>query len=187
MHPSKIIIGVSGPFASGKDTVAEHIESKFGFESISTSDVLRQKIRELKLEPNRENMNKYGVKFRKLYGPGFLVSEALKKAEKKRILITGLRSPAEVDILHQAGGKLIEVFSDIDTRWQRLYERGRAGDFANFEEFKELEKRESFNSNPNFPSTKEVAEKSDYLINNDSSLDELRNRTDEIIIGLLDK
>jgi len=186
MSSKKNIIGISGPFAGGKDTVAEYIESNFGFKNISTSEVLRSKIREKGLEPNRENMNKYGIKFRRQLGAGFLVKEALESnMDSEKILLTGLRSPAEVDVLHDSGGKLIEVTADPKLRWERLLERGRAGDFASFEEFLELEDRESSSSDPNSPSTKEVADKADYLIYNNSSIDELKKETDKLIKNLL--
>ena len=51
-----MIIGLTGSYCSGKDTVADYLVNKKGFSHISLSDIIRQELQKAGIEPTRENL-----------------------------------------------------------------------------------------------------------------------------------
>ncbi len=51
-----MIIGLTGSYCSGKDTVADYIVGKSGFLHFSLSDEIRLIMKEQNIEPTRENL-----------------------------------------------------------------------------------------------------------------------------------
>jgi dephospho-CoA kinase len=51
-----VIIGLTGSYCSGKDTVADYIVGKSGFLHFSLSDEIRLIMKEQNIEPTRENL-----------------------------------------------------------------------------------------------------------------------------------
>ena len=49
-----MIIGLTGPYCSGKDTIAEYISREYGYIHYSLSDVIREMMRGLSIELIRE-------------------------------------------------------------------------------------------------------------------------------------
>ena len=54
----KIIIGIAGEIASGKDTVSRYCVKKHGASMYRFSDVLRDILKRLHLEENRKNLDR---------------------------------------------------------------------------------------------------------------------------------
>jgi dephospho-CoA kinase len=63
-----MIIGITGPNASGKDTVADILEEK-GFIHYSLSDILREELKKSNKEEIRKNLIKIGNELRKKIWP----------------------------------------------------------------------------------------------------------------------
>ncbi len=62
-----MIIGVTGAYASGKDTVADMLQ-KMNFYHISLSDIIRDEMKLQKIKLTRENMIRVGTKLRSEFG-----------------------------------------------------------------------------------------------------------------------
>ena len=56
-----MIIGLTGSYCSGKDTVADYIVKNNGFTHFSLSDEIRLLMKEQGIEPTRENLIKFGT------------------------------------------------------------------------------------------------------------------------------
>ncbi|MDO8493555.1 MAG: AAA family ATPase [bacterium] len=188
MPDKKIIIGVTGTHASGKDTVAEHICKKYNLKSYSTSDEVRYEATSIGVDHSRASMFKLANKIRGEFGPGELAMRALARINRDEIvaLVTGIRNIGEIEYLKKhANFHLISVDGPIEVRYERAHKRMRAGEqMKTFEEFREGEEKE-MNQSDLGQQLIPCMRAADYFIVNDGSLEELEQRTDEVIKAIL--
>jgi len=98
-----MIIGLTGPMASGKTTVVNALK-KQGFKLVTLSDIIREECRNLNIEEKRENLMNVGQTLRQKNGPGVLAKRALEKIKASpddKWVVDGIRNPAEVDVLRK--------------------------------------------------------------------------------------
>lgn len=176
-----MIIGISGTFGSGKDTVARLIESK-GFEHFSTPDLLRSETEKLGRTTDRETLRTTGNELREKFGSGFLAEKAMRMATKGNILISGVRSQGEVDFIKKHKDTyLIFVDAPIEFRYERISGRNRnVEDRASFEEFKQSEEIES-DGDINSQDLSYCKDQADFIVQNDGTFEELGQKIDEIL------
>lgn len=176
-----MIIGISGMPAGGKDTVAEYLEGK-GFSHISLSQILREILTERNLEINMENLTRVGNSLKDEFSESYLAEQALRRIDKsKDTIISSIRQPGEIDYLKQQSGfKMIFVDADIKARFKRLKLRGRIGDSETFEQFLEADRKMSDGKSGGM-NLHECKRRSDYVVDNDGTLDDLYRNTDKII------
>jgi dCMP deaminase len=176
-----MIIGLTGPNASGKGEAAEYLRSK-GFIYYSLSDILREEGKRLGIEPLRENLIDLGNRMRKENGPAALAVLLSKKILKnKDYIVDSIRNPAEIETLRKLGGFiLLGLDAPIETRFKRSTERNRAGDALTLEDFKVKEARENKPDIEN-QQLKKCLDMADIVIINDSSLKDLYNKIDEAV------
>jgi len=137
-----MIIGLAGTFASGKDTLADWVE-QHGFYHVSTSDMVREGCQQEYGSTDRKDLYEYANETRSKEGAGIFVQKALEQAkDQKKVVITGIRSIGEVEVLQAAGGKLIFVDAPIELRYERAFKRGRDEEIESFEKFKASEEKE---------------------------------------------
>lgn len=139
-HPPRLI-GISGTFASGKDTVAEFLASDFGYTHISTGDMVRKIAQARHGSIERPVLLETAAELRRIEGAGALVIEALK--EPRPLVITGIRALGEAKALQQAGGTLLFINAPIEIRYTRMKSRSRDNETAlTLQEFTRHEARE---------------------------------------------
>ncbi|MFA6376945.1 MAG: AAA family ATPase [Candidatus Paceibacterota bacterium] len=166
-------IGITGPSAAGKDTLAEYLVSK-GFEHFSLSDIIREELKKRGLEINRDNLHNVGNELREKEGAGFLATRALAKMKKSgNYAITSIRNPLEVETLAAAGDFiLISVDAPLEVRFKRIFERKRDQYESSIEEFKHNEAREMESGITLGQNVKECIEMADYEITNNGAKNE---------------
>lgn len=177
-----MIIGLTGTFSSGKDTVAKYLVAR-GFRHISTSDVIRRELKRKSLVATRENLQKWGNKLREKYGAGYLAEKAVGQRGKENIVVSGLRNMGEVVALKKnAGGNFLLLATDGPKRlrFERAKKRGRASDNLTFEEFNKREKVES-SRDPKGLQTAMVMAAADVVIWNNGTKRELAKKVDTIL------
>lgn len=181
-----MIIGVTGWFASGKDTVCDYLAEK-GFEKISLSDIIREYCKKENLELSRDNLRNMGNKLREQFGPDFLAKEALKRIKEnsnnKNFVIPSVRQTAEVEVFRQESDfQLWEVYAPSKIRYERLIKRARSEDEKNISYDKFIQKENSEKGGgPNCQQVDKVIEMSDQRIDNSGTLEELYQKIDRLI------
>jgi len=120
------IIGLAGLARSGKDTVADYIETKYGYKKFVLSDVLKDALKTEGKEPTKENMADLGNTLRKKSGKDIVAKMLYERCQnQKRITIVGFRSPEEVEFFRKKTKDftLIEVRAPQNTRIRRSSEQ----------------------------------------------------------------
>ncbi len=176
-----MIIGLTGPNASGKGEAALYIKSK-GFLYHSLSDVLRDEAIKRKIEPLRENLIRLGNELREEFGPSCLavrIKEELLKKEDH--VVDSIRNPEEIAELRKLDDfVLIGVNAPVKLRHERGLKRKRPGDAKTLEEFIKKEEKEN-KEEKNNQQLRKCLGMADVIIVNDSGLKEFRRKIDEAI------
>ena len=148
-----MIIGISGTFGSGKDSLAEYLYSKYNLLHISTSDIVREFARKQYSSTDRPILRKVANELRQSFGPAAMVDKSFEKyknSSKKYngLLISGVRTIGEANKIHQLGGIMVFVDAPIDVRYKRIIQRKRDEEAnVSFEEYKKREEAELNRSN----------------------------------------
>ncbi|MDR2351200.1 MAG: AAA family ATPase [Endomicrobium sp.] len=165
-----MIIGLTGSYCSGKDTVADYISQRHGYKHFSLSDVIREMMKEAGLDSTRENLITFGTKLREEKGNGVLVKKVLEKAKDAgEYCITSIRHSEEVNELRKRKDfVLINIDAPQDVRFERMKKRKKHGDPQTWEKFIELEKKESQTSGSG-QQLRKTANMADVTFINDSN------------------
>lgn len=177
-----MIIGLTGTFAAGKDTVAEHLMTK-GFEHHSTGDQIREIAEQRKIKQNRDVLRELGNELRDKFGSEYLCRRIIEeKAKTDKVVISGIRQPGEIEYLRTLGNfHLIAVDAPIEMRFERMKLRNREGDPKTLEELVEKERKEMESAGANAQRIHECMQMADSLVINDGDKEALDKKTDEIL------
>jgi len=196
LEAEKMIIGIVGKIAAGKTTIAKFFEEK-GFCRISCSepliDLLSHNVSgyswvpELpeKAEPTREKLIEFGKYLKDKYGGDILIRLAVDKNRNcKNIVIDGVRSREEIEAIKGLGGKVIYVEAKPEIRFERLMKRKASKDrgIKTFEDFKAMDDAEE-----RLYHTSKLKDLADYVIVNEGTLEELREKVERIIEEVVGK
>jgi dephospho-CoA kinase len=180
----KIIIGVTGTFCAGKDTVADYLVEK-GFFYLSLSDLVREECLRRKCYNGRDDLIRVANELRQNNGYGILAKMALEKVkEKEKIVIGSIRNPGEVEEFKKNTNFLmINVDAPIEIRYKRAQQRGKVDDEVSFEKFKAQEDFER-KGNDSQQQLDKVASMANYTVINDGTIEELNKKINQIIIEI---
>jgi dephospho-CoA kinase len=178
-----MIVGVTGFFAAGKDTVADYLVEDRRFRHISLSDLIRQTLRDEGREVNIPNLTETGTRIRRERGPGALAEMALEAmADGSDCVVTSIRHPAEVEALRRRGDfSMLFVDAPIALRYERSVSRAREGDAQSFEAFESAESAQMSSDDSNAQRLSACRDMADHVIDNDSTVEALRRAVDEAI------
>jgi len=130
---------------AGKSTIADGLKPK-GYDIINMGNAVREEVKKRNLEPTRDNLGKLMLELREKNGPGAiaeLVKSQIESSTAKVILIDGLRSNDEIQVLRKFGNvKLLAIHASTDTRFNFLQKRGRSDDPQTKDHFEERDNRE---------------------------------------------
>lgn len=180
----KIIIGLVGPLASGKEVAKKYLETKHGAGVHRFSSILRDILERLYLPISRENMQNLSLDLRQRFGGDTLarvIAEDVSRDEHEIVVIDGVRRLADiVDLKDLPGFCLISIDAEAKIRYQRMKDRNenKGDDQKSFEQFLEDGAREAELEIP------QVMSKARYQLDNNGSLDQLYSQIDEIINNL---
>ena len=176
----KIIIGLAGEIACGKDTIADYMAKKYGSQKVSFSQPLRDVLDRLFLPQNRANMAGLGKLLIKQWGDGTLskvIAEEILNSKKKVFILPNVRRDGDIVHLKELPGfMLIRVDAEPQTRYERLIRRGQNTDDAS-------KTREQFEADSKLwteVSIRKIAKKATEKIDNNGDLKDLKLQIDEL-------
>ena len=168
-----MIIGVAGRNGAGKGEFVDFLAAR-SFTVLSLSDAIRHELAKRGLSETRERMIEVGQDMRRRSGPGALAQSLVKQLQPDRnYAIDSIRHPVEVEILRHCGQDfhLIWIDAKLETRFERLQARGRAGDPESVGELELLEARERGSDDPNAQQLDAVQQEASFTLDNDGSLE----------------
>jgi dephospho-CoA kinase len=176
------VIGLFGLIGSGKDTVSEYIQQKYGYAHISMGDIVRELATQQGLEPNRDNLARVQREQAQKHGIKWFAEEVVRRIRSnkwQKVVISGIRRPEDAEVPKRAFGKdfiLVQVDADPKIRFERMKSRARVGDPKTLEEFlhqEELDKK-AFN----FEKLKTYI---DYTVTNNGTREQLQSQVDALL------
>lgn len=184
MTEGKKIIGLVGPIASGKGTVKNYLQDKYGAVEFRFSSILRDALDILGIEQTRDNIIALSTWGRENFGNDLLAKAMSKKiatSDNKIIVIDGIRRLSDIEhIKDMPGFHMFAIDASPEIRYKRSVERNEnPGDTEKtYETFlKDHEKETEIT----IPQTMAKAEK---LIKNDDNLETLYTSIDEIMVNI---
>ena len=169
---------------SGKSTIVFALKAR-GIEALNLGAGVRAEAKRRNLEPTGDNLGKLMLELRKKNGPGAvaeLLTESIKNSQSKVIIVDGVRSTTEIEVLRNVGSvKLLSVEATADTRYKFLSSRGRSDDPTTREKFEERDNREL-----SVGIGESIAIADEIIVNSDITLDELTERAYKVIEKWID-
>ncbi|MEM3041482.1 MAG: AAA family ATPase [Nitrososphaerota archaeon] len=143
---SKLVIGVAGMPGAGKSIVSK-VASELGCKVVIMGDVVREEAKRMGLEPSPANIGRVMLELREREGAQVVANRcipSIETSETKGVIVDGLRSLEEVEVfrLKYPGFKILCVHSSPETRFRRLFGRGRSDDPRSWNVFVERDRRE---------------------------------------------
>jgi len=178
-----LIIGITGTNGAGKGTVVDYLVQKKGFKHFSARAYITKLLEKEALKPDRENLINKGNELREKYGPSAITDLLYEGATKTGgdCIIESIRTVGEIESLKRKGDfKLLAVDADPEIRYERITKRGSDTDKISYEKFREMEKLETENEDPNKMNIFACMKRADYVLTNNGSLDELYKQIEEI-------
>ena len=181
MMLSKIIVCITGMPGAGKSTIVNKLQ-EIGFTKFTLGDGIRAEAKRRNVDPSGENLGKIMLEVREKNGPGAvaeLIKDSIQNSTQDVVIIDGVRSIAEIDVLKQIGDvKLLAIDASPETRFNFLSSRGRSDDPKTQENFQERDNREI---SVGLDKSIDIADKT--ITNRNLTIDELVNSAKEIIEG----
>jgi dephospho-CoA kinase len=184
---SKLILGFTGPIASGKEAAKKYIESKYGAVSFKFSNILRNILESIAVPNDRANIIALSTFLRQQYGEDILAKAIAKNVSESAddiIVVDGIRRLADIKYLQEVPGfVLIAIDAKPEIRHARSVSRNEnAGDAEkNYEEFLADHQKETELTIP------EVMSKADFVISNDGDFEDLYKQIDELVEKIRNK
>jgi len=180
----KLIVCLTGMPGAGKSTIADGLKTK-NYEVINMGNVVRSEAKNRNLEPTGVNLGKLMLELREKNGQGAiakLVVPQIENCKSNVIIIDGIRSNAEIEVLRKYGTvKLLAVHASTNTRFGFLKQRGRSDDPQTKENFEERDNREIDNGISN-----SIDLSDETISNNNLTKNELIDHAFKIIEGWIE-
>ena len=180
----KIIIGLVGEIASGKDVAKKYLEENYGASCHKFSAILREILNRLYIPITRENMQKISTALRQVFGEDLLakiITADVENDSHEIIVIDGIRRQEDILYLKSLPNfYLVSVKAEAKTRYERLTKRQENTDDGTktYEQFLADGQKETELKIP------EVMALADYELDNNGDLKNLYRQIEEMIIKL---
>ncbi len=180
----KIILGLVGEVASGKDVTKKYLEENYGSSCHRFSTILRDILGRLYLPIVRENLQDLSTMLRARFREDIfakIIAEDVKNDAHEIIVVDGIRREADIKYLKNLEGfTLFSIEVEAKTRFERLIKRQENADDASktYEQFLADGQKEA---EINIASVMSTA---NYKLDNNGKLENLYLQIEKIIIEL---
>ncbi len=127
-----LVIGLCGPLATGKSTVARYLADAYDAEVVSTRGIIAREAQQLGLEPNRVNLQDVGQRMQTERGPLWVTEKILEIVVPDGFyVIDAVRHVESLQCLHsELGGRFNCMFVSApeSTRRKRFTARNEGGE-----------------------------------------------------------
>ncbi|MBT4387935.1 AAA family ATPase [Candidatus Woesearchaeota archaeon] len=173
------VIGVIGPIAAGKDSVATYLQDKLKINSYQISSELKDLAKEKGIPITRKNLINLSRELVSTHGDDYLARRILNNNAEELLIIVGMRQVGQIDYLRaNYSMALIGIDATPKARFERVKSRQKTGDPITFESFLEIERKDDGES---VQKVSDCMKQVDYLIQNDGSTESLYLKVEEII------
>lgn len=184
--PKKIVIGLAGSIASGKDTVANYVVEKFGGQTVSFSQPLRDILNRVFLPINRVNLSTLAQMLVDHFSDDVLsrtIAEEIKASSKDIFVLPNIRRESDYACLTSEPSFnfiLVGVNTDTKTCYDRLIKRSQNVDDKS-KTWEQFQKDLQLSTEVDIVN---LIRKASYQLDNNGSLDGLYSQLDRLIIEL---
>ena len=181
---SKIILGLVGSLASGKETTKNYLAEKYNAKDCRFSSILRDVLSRVAVPNSRENLQKVSTILRANFGENLLakaIANDASKLDADVVVIDGVRRFTDIEHLKDLPDFiLVKIDADPKIRYERMKLRNEneGDDKKTFEEFLKDHESEADKQIP------EVMKSAKYSIDNSGSFEDLYKQIDEIVSKL---
>ena len=179
---NKIILGIAGELLAGKSTASDFYIKNFNAELLKFSKLLDEILTVLDLPLNRFNEQEMAICLKSLFGDTVLshaLAELAKKSSSEFILFDGIRQPEEALILKKTlpEFQFIYIQTSLENRYKRMQTRFEKPEDSTqtFEDFKDSQMHKADIQ------ISELKQLADYVVNNDSTLEDFESQLTRII------
>lgn len=182
---AKIIIGLVGPIACGKEAAKKYISQKYNSKDCKFSTSLRDVVRRLSIEESRENLQKISTVLRGAFGEDLLakvIASDASKLDSDIVIADGVRRMEDIKYLKELPNfYLIKVDADPKIRYERMRSRNEnSGDSEkSFEQFMKDHENEAEKEIPTVMAYAKIG------IENNGTIEDLYSQVDKIITEIL--
>ncbi len=183
-----MIIGITGTLGAGKGTIVDYLVRVRGFRHFSVREYITREIVRRGLTVNRDSMVLVANDLRSRHSPSYIVDQLFEEARQTGCdcVIESIRTPGEVESLRETGNfVLLAVDAKPRLRYDRIVLRNSETDQVSFDTFMDNEKREMESRDPNKQNLKRCIELADFLLMNDTSIEDLTARVSDILATTL--
>ena len=178
---ARIVLGLIGEMAAGKTTATAYLEAHYHAETFRFSTSLRDILTRLHKEHTRDNLQQLSTVLRGLFGDDVLskvIAQDVAKADAEFIVVEGIRRPGDIAYLRDLPNfYLVGLQTEEKIRFERLRSRSENPDDAgkSWEDFQKESHQESEEK------IRELIQKADYIIENDSSFADTYQKIDAVV------
>jgi dephospho-CoA kinase len=180
----KKVIAIAGMPGAGK-AVASSVAKKLDIPIFVCGDVIREEAKIRKIATTPETFGNLMFQIRKDEGASVVINRLLPKileTKSKVVLVEGIRSMDELESLKKNFEViLLAIHVNSEQRFQRLIDRGRGDDPKTIQEFESRDARELSLG------LGSVLALADYLVTNDSTLEDFQQKLMDYFKNLLRK
>lgn len=184
---NKIVIGLAGQIASGKDTIADYIANKYGGVSVSFSKPLRDILNRAYLPIDRLNLSWLAQTFINRFGGDVIsniIGHEIEASDKTIFILPNIRREDDAAYFKNwPGYVLVGINTETKTCYDRLIQRSQNIDdqtktWEQFQKDLQLSTEVSIDG---------LIKKAPIKIDNNGTFEDLYKQIDKIMEGLLKK
>ena len=176
-----MILGIAGTHGAGKGAVVDLLK-EHGFIHCSARELFLEILKERNSPLDRASISALANELRAEHGVSYVVDTYLARhTSSDNVIIESIYTLGEVEALRKRGGVVLAVDADPEIRYERIKGRMSETDFVTKEDFIAQQQKELHSDDPSKQNTRAVMETADFRIENNGSLEELKESVAHVL------